>query len=96
MLEDCCRSYGVYHNVEERNYNTNSESGQECFPTPVLSRSTTAVALLSSLSKVLERFVHEQLSSFLLESKTLPDDQLNSVFFRGRSAEWQLLSVVER
>ena len=38
--------------------------------------------------------MHEQLSSFLLESKALPDEQFG--FLRGRSAEWQLLSVVER
>ena len=37
--------------------------------------------------------MHEQLPSFLLESKALPDDQFG--FLRGRSAEWQLLSVVE-
>ena len=40
------------------------------------------VALLSCLSKVLERFVHEQLSSFQLESKALPDDQFG--FLRNR------------
>ena len=59
-----------------------------------LPQSYRPVALLSCLSKVLERFVHEQLSSFLLESKALPDEQFG--FLRGRSAEWQLLSVVER
>ena len=34
-----------------------------------------ALPSLSCLSKVLERFVHEQLSSFLLESKALLDEQ---------------------
>ena len=38
--------------------------------------------------------MHEQLSSFLLENKALPDEQFG--FLRGRSAQWQLLSVVER
>ena len=59
-----------------------------------LRQSYRPVALLSCLSKVLERLVHDQLSSFRLESKALPDDQF--VFRSGRSAEWQLLSVVER
>ena len=59
-----------------------------------LPQSYRPVALLSCLSKVLERFVHEQLSSFLLESRALPDEQFG--FLRGRSAEWQVLSVVER
>ena len=59
-----------------------------------LPQSYRPVALLRCLLKVLERFVHEQLSSFLLESKALPDEQFG--FLCGRSAEWQLLSVGER
>ena len=38
--------------------------------------------------------MHGQLSSFLLESKALPDEQFG--FLRGHSAELQLLSVVKR
>ena len=59
-----------------------------------LPQSYRPVALLSCLSKVLERFVHEQLSPFLLQSKAFPGEQFG--FRRGRSAEWQLFSVVER
>ena len=42
-----------------------------------LPKSYRPVALLSCLSKVLERFVHEQLSSFLLESKALSGHQFD-------------------
>ena len=59
------------------NNDTNTQSWQECFPTP----SYRPVALLSCLSKVLEGFVHEQLSSFRLESKAWPDEQFG--FLRG-------------
>ena len=51
------------------------------------------IALLSSLSKVLEHFVKEQLIAFCVEHKVLPDEQFG--FLSGRSAEWQLLSVLE-
>ena len=61
-----------------------------------LPQSYRPVALLSCLSKVLERFVHEQLSSFLLESKALPDDQFMFGFLRGLPAKLQLLSVIEK
>ena len=83
-------SQGSFPAIWQRNNNTSSQSGQERFPT----QSNQPVALLSCLSKVLEQFVPGQLSSFLLESKALPDGQFG--FLRGRSAEQQLLSVVER
>ena len=52
------------------------------------------VALLSCLSKVLERFVHNQLVQYCLTHGYIPEQQFG--FLRGRSAEWQLLSVTER
>ena len=51
------------------------------------------IALLSCLSKLLERLVHEQLVIHCLSNDHLPDHQFG--FLRGRSAEWQLLSVLE-
>ena len=51
------------------------------------------IALLSSLSKVLEHFVKEQLTAFCLEHGVFPDEQFG--FLKGRSTEWQLLSVLE-
>lgn len=51
------------------------------------------IALLSSLSKVLEHLVKEQLTDFCLEHNIFPDEQFG--FLRGRSTEWQLLSVLE-
>ena len=51
------------------------------------------IALLSCVSKVFERLVHEQLLDFCLTSGILPDEQFG--FLKGRSAEWQLLSVME-
>ena len=47
------------------------------------------VALLSSLSKLLEKFVHKHCFS----NSIIPDDQFG--FLRGRSAEWQLLQCME-
>ena len=51
------------------------------------------VALLSSLSKLLEKFVHKQLVTHCFSNSILPDDQFG--FLRGRSAEWQLLQCME-
>ena len=51
------------------------------------------IALLSCLSKLLERLVHNQLLSYCLTNNHIPDSQFG--FLRGRSAEWQLLSVLE-
>ncbi len=51
------------------------------------------VALLSCLSKVLGRLVHDQLVKFCLENNVLPDQQFG--FLKGRSTEWQLLTVLE-
>ena len=51
------------------------------------------IALLSCLSKVLERFVYDDLIGFCLDNAILPDQQFG--FLRGRSAEWQLLTLLE-
>ena len=51
------------------------------------------VALLSCLSKLLEKFVHKQLLSHLVAKNLIPDNQYG--FLRGRSAEWQLLCCLE-
>ena len=51
------------------------------------------VTLLSCLSKVLERLVHDQLLKYCLAENVIPDEQFG--FLKGRSAEWQLLSVLE-
>ena len=51
------------------------------------------IALLCSLSKVLEYFVNEQLVAYCMEQGVFPDEQFG--FLRGRSTEWQLLSVLE-
>ena len=60
---------------------------------PTEATSYRPVALLSCLSKVLERLVHEQLLTFCLENQVIPQEQFG--FLKGRSAEWQLLSVLE-
>ena len=57
-------------------------------------KSYRPVALLSCVSKVFERLVHEQLFNFCLVNGILPDEQYG--FVKGRSAEWQLLSVLEK
>ena len=77
--------------VEERNNNTNSQSGQEGFPTSILSTSC-----FSSLSFKSPRSIRAQTAVvfFLLESKAFPDDQFG--FLHGLSVVWQLHSVVER
>lgn len=51
------------------------------------------VALLSSISKVFERLVHEQLLKYCLNNNILPQEQFG--FLKGRSAEWQLLAILE-
>ena len=51
------------------------------------------IALLSSVSKVLERVVHELLLQYCLNNKVIPDEQFG--FIPGRSAEWQLLTTLE-
>ncbi len=51
------------------------------------------IALLSSPSKVFEQSVKEQLYAYCVENHVLPDEQFG--FMKGRSAEWQLLSVIE-
>lgn len=51
------------------------------------------IALTSCLSKLLERFVHEQLLNFCFENDILPNEQYG--FLRGRSTEWQLVTIVE-
>ena len=60
---------------------------------PTEATSYRPVALLSCLSKVLERLVHEQLLTFCLENQVITQEQFG--FLKGRSAEWQLLSVLE-
>ena len=61
---------------------------------PVEPKSYRPVALLSCVSKVFERLVHEQLFKFCFVNGILPDEQYG--FVKGRSAEWQLLSVLEK
>ena len=51
------------------------------------------IALLSCLSNVFERLVHERLLTYCLEHGFLPDQQFGSL--RGRSTEWQLLAALE-
>lgn len=51
------------------------------------------IALLSCPSKVLERFVADQLTAFCFEHDILPAEQFG--FLKGRSSEWQLLTVLE-
>ena len=42
---------------------------------------------------MLERLVHEQLLKFFVDNSLLPDEQYG--FLRGRSTEWQLVSLLE-
>ena len=58
-----------------------------------LQTSYRPIALLCSLSKVLEYFVKEQLVAYCMEQGVFPDEQFG--FLRGHSTEWQLLSVLE-
>lgn len=51
------------------------------------------IALLSCVSKVFERLVCKQITSFCFENNVLPDEQYG--FLKGRSAEWQLLTVLQ-
>ena len=51
------------------------------------------IALLPSVSKILERFVHKQLLSFCLDVGAIPDEQYG--FLPGRSTVWQLLAVLD-
>ena len=51
------------------------------------------IALLCSPAKVLEDIVRDQLLSFCIEQGVIPDSQFG--FLKGRSTEWQLLSVIE-
>ena len=51
------------------------------------------IALLSCTAKVLERLVYDQLVQFCLDNEILPKEQFG--FLQGRSAEWQLLSILE-
>ncbi len=50
------------------------------------------IALLPSVSKVFEGFVRKQLLAHCLENNVIPDEQFG--FLPGRSAVWQLLSVL--
>ena len=52
------------------------------------------IALLSNISKVFERLVHKQLVTDCLTNGILPDEQFG--FLKGRSAEWQLLYLLQR
>ena len=51
------------------------------------------MALLPSLSKVLEKVVKQQLLNFCLNNDIIPDCQFG--FLPGRSTVWQLLSIIE-
>ena len=51
------------------------------------------VALLYSVSKVFETLVKDQVLSFCLANRVLPDSQFG--FLPGRSTVWQLLSVLD-
>ena len=75
---------GLSHRKRCLNLDTTAPSVRKQTQNASLSQSYRPVALLSCLSKVLERFVHEQRLSFLLESKALPDEQFG--FLRGRSS----------
>ena len=57
------------------------------------SSSGRPVALLSSLSKLLEKFVHKQFVTHCFSNSIIPDDQFG--FPRGRLAEWQLLQCMD-
>ena len=50
------------------------------------------IALLPSLSKVFETFVHNQLLQYCLNQGCLPDEQYG--FLPKRSTTWQLLTIV--
>ena len=56
-------------------------------------RSYRPIALLSCTAKVLERLVYDQLVHFCFENDILPKEQFG--FLQGRSAEWQLLAILE-
>ena len=58
-----------------------------------MSSSYRPIALLSSVSKVFERLVYNQLVRHCLDNDLLPDEQFG--FLKGRSAEWQLLSLLQ-
>ena len=58
-----------------------------------LPESYRPISLLSCPSKVLEHFVRDQLTAFCLDHGVILDEQFG--FLKGRSAEWQLLSVLE-
>ena len=58
-----------------------------------MSSSYRPIALLSSVSKVFERLVYNQLVRHCLDNDHLPDEQFG--FLKGRSAEWQLLSLLQ-
>lgn len=60
---------------------------------PSLPGSYRPITLLSCPSKVLEHCVRDQLTAFCLHNDVLPDEQFG--FLKGRSSEWQLLSVLE-
>ena len=51
------------------------------------------IALLCSVSKVFETLVKDQVLSFCLANRVLPDSQFG--FLPGRSTVWQLLSVLD-
>ena len=51
------------------------------------------IALLPTISKVLEQFVHRQLLSYSMSNNFIPDEQFG--FVPGRSTVWQLLSVLD-
>lgn len=51
------------------------------------------IALLCSISKVLEQLIHKQLLNFCLRHDLIPDEQFG--FLPGRSTTWQLLSLME-
>ena len=51
------------------------------------------IALLCSVSKVFETLVKDQVLSFCLANRVLPDSQFR--FLPGRSTVWQLLSVLD-
>ena len=56
-------------------------------------RSYRPIALLCSVSKVFETLVKDQVLSFCLANRVLPDSQFG--FLPGRSTVWQLLSVLD-
>ena len=63
------------------------QKGERCNP-----KNYRPIALLPSVSKVFEHFVHKQLLEHCMEIKAIPDCQFG--FLPKRSTVWQLLEVV--